>query len=101
MPLEERRRNTAQAADTNWISIHVTHEGQVIPRKQSSQQSGSPRLHEYAPAAGGLFQNAAEHPITFSERFPRLTVAAIAIALVAFTVVTEIEYLRVAGYYWR
>jgi hypothetical protein len=101
MPLEERRRNTAKAADTSWISIHVTHEGQPIPRKPGSQQSGSPRLQEYASADGRLFRNAAEHPITFSERFPRLTVAAIAVALVAFTVVTEIEYLRVAGYDWR
>ena len=50
--------------------------------------------------AAGLFEHAAARP-TLSERFPKLTVVAIAVALVAFTVATEIEYLRGAGYYWR
>ena len=97
MSLQEQRRRVEQVADKNWISVHVTHEGKVIPRKHNSSQPGfsGPRGN-----AAGLFEHAAGRP-TLSERFPRLTVVAIAVALVAFTVATEIEYLRVAGYYWR
>jgi hypothetical protein len=97
MSLQERRRSTAEVAEKNWISIHVTHEGQVIPRKRDSGPTGVPRS---TGNAGQLFEHAAARP-TLAESFPRLTVVAIAFALVAFTVATEIEYLRVAGYYWR
>jgi len=97
MSLQEQRRRVEQVADKNWISVHVTHEGKVIPRKHNSSQPGfsGPRGN-----AAGLFEHAAARP-TLSERFPKLTVVAIAVALVAFTVATEIEYLRGAGYYWR
>jgi hypothetical protein len=97
MSLQERRRSSAQVAEPNWISIHVTHEGQDIPRKSDG---GQPRVLRPRENASQLFEHAAARP-TLSERFPRLTVVAIAVALVAFTVATEIEYLRVAGYYWR
>jgi hypothetical protein len=43
--------------------------------------------------------------IPFPERFPRLTAAMTAFALLvitsAITVVAGIEYLRGAGFYWR
>jgi hypothetical protein len=38
--------------------------------------------------------------MTFAERFPRLTIAMIGFALVAFTVITEVDFLRGAGYHW-
>jgi len=97
MSLQEQRRRAEQVAEKSWISVHVTHEGQPIPRKRDSSQ---PSFSGPRGNAGGLFENAAARP-TLSERFPRLTFIAIAAALVAFTVATEIEYLRVAGYHWR
>ena len=97
MSLQEQRRNAAQVAEKNWISIHVTHEGKDIPRKR---EVGQPAVLRPRENASQLFEHAAARP-TLSERFPKLTVVAIAFALVAFTVATEIEYLRVAGYYWR
>jgi len=97
MSLQEQRRRVEQVADKNWISVHVTHEGKVIPRKRDSGSMGVPKS---TGNAGQLFEHAAARP-TLSERFPKLTVVAIAVAIVAFTVATEIEYLRVAGYHWR
>ena len=35
------------------------------------------------------------------ERFPRLTCFAIACALIAVSLIAEIDYLRSSGYFWR
>jgi hypothetical protein len=48
-----------------------------------------------------LFEFAGNAPATFAERFPRLTVGAVAVALVLATITAEIECLRGAGYYWQ
>jgi hypothetical protein len=98
MPIHEERRIFAEPRNAAWISVHVTHEGETV--KTDSRQPEFLELRGDAPYPH-LFENAARDPMTFSERFPRLTVAMIAIALVAFTVTVEIEYLHVAGYYWR
>jgi hypothetical protein len=51
--------------------------------------------------SGPLFEFAGNAPATFAERFPRLTVGAVAVALVLATISAEIECLRGAGYYWQ
>ena len=48
-----------------------------------------------------LFEFAGNAPATFAERFPRLMVAAWAIAFTMAAIAVEIEYLRGAGYYWQ
>ena len=97
MAIHEQRRIPAETRKAAWISVHVTHKGETI-KPNSRQQPIFPDLSDYAQAPR-LFEEAAKSPITFPERFPRLTVAMIALALVVFTVTVEIEYLRAAGYY--
>jgi len=53
-----------------------------------------------AELCGRLFEFAGNAPATFAERFPRLMVCAVAVALIMATVTAEIECLRGAGYYW-
>lgn len=98
MAIHEHHRSSTETSGAAWISVHVTHEGETI--KPKGRQPEFLGLRDYTPSPR-LFENAAQSPLTFSECFPRLTVAMIALALVAFTVTVEIEYLRVAGYYWR
>lgn len=53
-----------------------------------------------APVSYRLFEQTVDAHIPFPERYPRLTFLAIAAALLAFTLTTEFDCLRVAGYYW-
>lgn len=98
MAIYQHHRSSTETSGAARISVHVTHGGETI--KPKSRQPEFLDIRDDTPSPR-LFENAAQSPITFSERFPRLTVAMIVLALVAFTVTAEIEYLRVAGYYWR
>jgi len=57
-------------------------------------------MPKFSPLSCRLFENTANLGLTFTERFPRLTFAVIAVALFAFTAAAEYEYLRAAGFYW-
>ena len=48
-----------------------------------------------------LFEFAGNAPATFAERFPRLTVGGVALALIMATIGVEIQCLRGAGYFWQ
>lgn len=48
-----------------------------------------------------LFSLISPMRISFTERFPRTTIALISITLFALTVLTEIECLHFSGYFWR
>lgn len=48
-----------------------------------------------------LFEFAANAPATLAERFPHLTVLAIAAAVLLTAITAEIECLRGSGYFWR
>jgi len=87
--------------ETGWVSVSINHDGQSLDRQTLIREAEAPSLRNYEQSTSRLFEHTADADITFSERFPRLTVAAIALVLVAFTVATEVEYLRVYGYYWR
>jgi hypothetical protein len=47
----------------------------------------------------GLFDNIAQ--TTFAERYPLLTLFAISVGLMACALMTEVEYLKGSGYFWR
>lgn len=48
-----------------------------------------------------LFGLAATTRMTFAERFPRVTIAAVAVALFAATLTMEVDLLRSAGFRWQ
>jgi hypothetical protein len=53
-----------------------------------------------ADPRAGLFEFAGNAPVTFAERYPRLMVGAVSVAVVVTAITAEIECLRAAGYYW-
>lgn len=101
MPTAEQGAGYREIGDTGWVSVNINHDGKSLDRQTLVRAVEAPRYRKPEQTSFHLFEGTAESGITFSERFPRLTVAVIALALVAFTVATEVEYLRVSGYYWR
>ena len=57
--------------------------------------------HESAAVCGPLFELVRNAPATFAERFPRLMVTAVAVAVLLAALTAEIDCLRGSGYYWR
>lgn len=47
-----------------------------------------------------LFEFAGNVPASFAERFPRLMVCAVAVAVLLAAMTAEIDCLRGSGYYW-
>ena len=82
-----------QTGTTGWISIQINNSGELPIHAQDQVKSIPPDLIH-------LFEHSASAPISVSERFPRLTFMAIAIALLVTAVTAEFDYLRGAGYFW-
>lgn len=68
---------------------------------QLQQDETENRAEDSAEWCGPLFEFAGNAPATFAERYPRLMVSAVAIALVMTAIALEIDCLRAAGYYWQ
>ena len=69
--------NLVRTSKSTWVAVHVN------------------------PDEGSMFAQTAAAPASFTERFPRLTIAVIALALFAVSATFEVEWLRHAGYVWR
>ncbi len=86
-------------------SIRATLSIRVVEPKVASEdgviQTQPNGAEESAELGGRLFEFAGNAPVTFAERFPRLVVSAVAVALVLATITTEIECLRASGYFWQ
>lgn len=84
--------------------VRATLSIRVVEPKSASEDGFFQARHsgagETAELCGGLFEFAGNAPATFAERFPRLMVGAVAVALIMATIGVEIECLRGAGYYW-
>jgi len=101
MATTEQNFRLVQTGKSSWIAVHINHAGSAVDCRTSSRESGPARRRTGAPGTGHLFADAASGGITFSERFPRLTIAVIAIALFAATLTAEIDFLHGAGYHWN
>ncbi len=97
----EQNFRLVQTGKSSWVAVHINQEGPAADCRTSSRESASTRLRNSVSGTDRLFTNAASANITFTERFPRLTIAVIAIALFAATLTAEIDLLRGAGYYWN
>ena len=89
MLLRERRRSIQNG---NWHPYGK----QMHSRDMNSAPNG-----DRGPVSSHLFECSASTGITIAERFPRVTVAAIAIVIFAFAALTEIDFLSGAGYHWQ
>lgn len=97
----EQNFRLVQTGKSSWVAVHISNEGPAVDCRTSSRESASTRLRKGAAGTDRLFAGAAAERITFSERFPRLMIAVIAITLFAATLTAEIDFLRGAGYYWN
>jgi hypothetical protein len=79
--------NLVQTGKSSWVAVHVEPSIETITASAS------------APDA--LFGQVAVARVPLPERFPRLTIAVIALVLLAATLSTEIDLLRGAGFRWQ
>ena len=70
---------------STWIAVHV------------NQGIGDGNK----PLARAMFSQTEAERSSFTERFPRLMIAMISLALLAATATAEVELLKHAGYIWR
>ncbi len=70
------------------------------PVDRSFSDENLDRQSHFSSAGRDLFASVCEVRTPLPERFPRLTFLAIAVALLAFALTAEFDYLRGAGYYW-
>jgi hypothetical protein len=76
-----------QTGKSSWIAVHVT--PPTATRAETSSESDP------------IFKDTGTLRITLAERFPRLTIALIALSLFAVTLTTEVDLLRCAGFRWQ
>lgn len=74
-----------QTGKSSWIAVHTC----------------PPVETESSSELDSMFENSGALRITLAERFPRLTIALIALALLAVTLTTEVDLLRCAGFRWQ
>ena len=84
-----------QTKEKGYISAAVT--VRVIEHRNAASEA---EAGDSAAALGSLFEFAGSAPATFAERFPRLMVLAVSIAIIVAAITAEIDCLRGAGYYW-
>lgn len=97
MGTTEQHFNLVRVSKSSWVAVHIgQNDGQIYSRQQESTI-----LRNGTPHAGHMFSQAASTRSSFTERFPRLTIAMISFALLAASATIEVELLRHAGYIWR
>ena len=99
MPAHEIRKNCVLTGNTGWISIHIDDSATArnMPCSSADVLSQSRSLD---PAGCIAFGQLKQTRTPLPERFPRLTLFAIALALLVSALTAEFDYLRSAGYYW-
>lgn len=86
MATAQRYFNLVRTGKSSWVAVHVEPSVETITASAS------------APDA--LFGQVAVARVPLPERFPRLTIAVIALMLLAATLSTEIDLLRGVGFHW-
>ena len=89
-----------QTGKTGWISIHTSDSARESGQASDPGDSSWDDAQTIPPALIHLFEHSKNVPVTLSERYPRLTFLAIAIALLVTALTAEFDYLRGAGYFW-
>ena len=101
MSIGEQQRKLIQTQEAGRVAVHVEPAFRALDGRIQLSQPEPPTLPAREPTSCRLFERTAELGMALSERFPRMTFAAIAFPLLAFIVTAEIEYVRKAGFHWR
>jgi hypothetical protein len=83
------------------IAFQLPDEGTALDSAISIPQSESTVLPNNPAGEDRGFAFSQVPRLTFAERFPRLTIAMIGLALLVASVNVEIECLRGAGFHWN
>jgi hypothetical protein len=79
--------NLVQTGKSSWIAVHID------PAVETANQTNCVPVE--------LFGRAATTRLTLAERFPRVTIAVVALALFTATLTMEVDLLRGAGFRWQ
>src|ERR1700728_2883229 len=101
MSTSEQYFSLVRTSKSSWIAVPVGQSGPSTDGTVYSRESESAILRNAAPVTGRLFAQSTGARASFTERFPRLTIAMIACLLFGISVAAEVELLRHAGYFWR
>jgi hypothetical protein len=99
MGTTEQHFNLVRISKSSWAAVHVSQgsrDGNIYAREAESSILRNGTIH-----AGRMFSQTAAGRTSFTERFPRLTIAMISFGLLAASATAEIELLRRTGYIWR
>ena len=100
MATSEQYCGLVEAVHARGVAVHIHHDVYAVDGEiYSPGWEATSRRRDVLEAEPRL-EFGEVHHMTFAERFPRLTIAMIGFALVAFTVITEVDFLRGAGYHW-
>ena len=98
MPVTGKHRSPVETGISGWISIHISDEEsslEVAPAEHIMKRAASVAR----PAAAHPFDGARDAIVPHSERFPRFTFLAVALALLFSALTAEFDLLRGTGYY--
>lgn len=92
MGTSEQYFSLVATGKSSWAAVHVNSEARTAE---------AAHRQDAVNGSSHLFAEASEARLGFTDRFPRFTIAMIALALFAVSASMEIEWLRHAGYFWR
>ncbi len=95
------RDNRVKTGVTGWISILINEQEGAFDLPCDSGKGSMEQTKTNPPASIHLFEHVERTPVPLPERFPRLTLLTIALALLITALTAEFDYLRAAGYFWR
>jgi hypothetical protein len=101
MSTSEQYFSLVRTSKSSWVAVPINRSGSSADGTIYSREPEASLLRNGAPAPGRLFAQSLAGSSAFTERYPRLTIALIAVALFGISVTAEIELLRHSGYFWR
>ena len=88
-----------QTGKSSWVAVRIN--PTAGSKEQTPNDQESEKVKPNDAEQDGIFSDSTASRITFSERFPRLTIAMIALIMIGATVTTEVDLLRGAGFFWQ
>jgi hypothetical protein len=101
MATSEQYFSLVRTSKSSWVAVPTSQTAQAADGTIYRREPDASILRNAAPIPGRLFAQASGANAKFAERFPRLTIAFIAFAILTVSITAEVEMLRHAGYFWR
>jgi|SRR5579872_1503864 hypothetical protein len=99
MSTSEQYFSLVRTSKSSWIAVPANQTAKTA--EDTSYLGATDATILRSSVSARMFAQASGARAKFSERFPRLTIAMIALGLFTVSVTAEVELLRHAGYFWR